>query len=105
MLGFSLLFTILSIAWLVLLLPLILYLLTLQRALVACAVENRRMQPGLVWLQVIPIFGLVWQFFVVSAISGSLGAEFKKRGIVEEPEPGKSLGLAMCILSLCGIIP
>jgi len=95
----------LVVLWLVLLLPLIFYLLTLQRALAACAVENRRMQPGLVWLQLVPLFGMVWQFFVVLAVSGSLHAEFQRRGIVEEPNPGQSIGLAMCILSVCGIIP
>jgi hypothetical protein len=32
-----------------------------------------------------------------------LGAEFQKRGMVEDPAPGKGLGLAMCILNLiCG---
>jgi len=105
MLGFGVLWMSLMIAWMVLLLPLIFYLLTLQRALSACAMENRRMQPGLVWLQLVPLFGLVWQFFVVLGVSGSLHAEFQKRGIVEEPNPGQSLGLAMCILQVCGIIP
>jgi hypothetical protein len=35
----------------------------------------------------------------------SLGAEFQKRGIAEEPEPGKKLGMIMCVLFCCGIIP
>ncbi len=93
------------LGWLALLLPLVFYLLTLQRALAGCALENRRMTPGLVWLQLVPLFGLVWQFFVVLAVSGSLDAEFRKRGVAEEREPGRSLGLAMCILSVCGVIP
>jgi hypothetical protein len=91
--------------WLLPLVPLVFYLLTLHRTLAACAAENRRMEPGLVWLQVIPVFGLVWQFFVVLAVSGSLDAEFRRRGIPSEPNPGQSLGLAMCVLSACGIVP
>jgi hypothetical protein len=91
--------------WLLPLVPLVFYLLTLHRTLAACAPENRRMEPGLVWLQIIPVFGAVWQFFVVLAVSGSLDAEFRRRGIPAEPNPGQSLGLPMCILSVCAIIP
>jgi hypothetical protein len=81
------------------------YLLTLQKALSRCAPENRAMAPGLVWLQIIPLFGLVWQFFNVINIAKSLGAEFQKRGLAEDPQPGKTLGLVMCILGCCSIIP
>jgi len=89
----------------VMLLPTIFYLLTLQKALNRCAPENRVMQPCMVWLMLIPVFNLVWHFFVVINISKSLAAEFQKRGIVEEPEPGKKIGMIMCILICCGIIP
>jgi hypothetical protein len=81
------------------------YLLTLQKALNRCAPENRAMAPGMVWLQIIPLFGLVWQFFNVINIAKSLGAEFQKRGMAEDPQPGKTLGLVMCILGCCSIIP
>jgi len=87
------------------LIPFIFYLLTLQKALNRCSPENRAMNPGMVWLTLIPLFGLVWQFFVVINVAKSLGAEFLKRGQAEEPQPGKTLGLVMCILSCCGIIP
>lgn len=89
----------------ILLIPLIFYLLTLQKTLNRCAPENRAMAPGLVWLMLIPLFNLVWHFFVVLNVAKSLGAEFQKRGISEEPEPGKKLGLIMCILAVCGIVP
>ena len=87
------------------LIPFIFYLLTLQKALNRCSPENRAMNPGMVWLTLIPLFGLVWQFFVVINVAKSLGAEFQKRGMAEEPQPGKTLGLVTCILSCCGIIP
>ena len=63
------------------------------------------MAPGMVWLMLIPLFNLVWGFFVVLNLTKSLRAEFQKRGIAEEPEPGKTLGLVMCILACCGWIP
>lgn len=89
----------------VLLIPWIFYLLTLQKALNRCSPENRAMAPGMVWLMFIPLFNLVWHFFVVINISKSLEAEFQKRGMSEEPQPGKTIGMVMCILACCGIIP
>jgi hypothetical protein len=89
----------------VLLAVMVFYLLTLQKALSRCSPENRAMAPGMVWLQLIPLFGLVWQFFNVINIAKSLGAEFQKRGMAEDPQPGKTLGLIMCILCCCSVIP
>lgn len=87
------------------LIPAIFYLLTLQKALNRCSPENRAMAPGMVWLLLIPLVNMVWNFFVVLNIAKSLGAEFQKRGIAEEPQPAQKLGLIMCILMVCGIIP
>jgi len=89
----------------IMLIPAIFYCLTLQKALNRVSPENRAMQPGMVWLLFIPLFNIVWNFFVVLNMAKSLGAEFKKRNIPADAEPGKGLGLAMCILACCGIIP
>ena len=96
---------ILLIAFAICLIPAIFYILTLQKALNRCAPGNRAMAPGLVWLLLIPLVNMVWQFFVVLNIAKSLDAEFKQRGIAEEANPGQKLGLIMCILMVCGIIP
>jgi hypothetical protein len=87
------------------LIVMVFYILTLQKALNKCAPENRAMQPAMTWLLLIPCFGLVWHFFVVINMAKTLGAEFQKRGISEEPEPGKVLGLVMCGLFVGGCIP
>ncbi len=88
------------------LIPMIFFLLTLQNTLNAVSFENRKMEPGLVWLSLIPLFGMVWQFIVVDRMAGSLQAEFAKRGIAtEEARPGNSIGLAYCILFCCSLIP
>jgi hypothetical protein len=81
------------------------YCLTLQKALTRCSPENRAMAPGMVWLLFIPLFNLVWQFIVVINMAKSLGAEFKKRNITIEPDPGKMLGIIAGVLGLCGFIP
>ena len=53
------------IVFAVLLVPMIFYLLTLQKALNRCSPECRAMNPGMVWLMLIPLFNVVWQFFIV----------------------------------------
>jgi len=83
----------------------ILYLLALQNTLKAVSPQNRTMRPGQVWLLLIPLFGIVWMFFVVKAMSTSLEAEYRMRGMQTEPQPTYNLGLALAILSVCGIIP
>jgi hypothetical protein len=85
--------------------PFIFYMLTLQKALERCSPVNRSMSPGMVWLQIIPIFGFIWQFFVVTAISSSLEKEYASRRAPVEPQPGRNLGIAMCVTVLCSAIP
>lgn len=89
-----------------LLVPAIFYLLTLQKALSRCAATARTMEPGMVWLLLIPLFNLVWQFFVVFSIAKSLANEFARRGMaVSEQTPAQPIGLAMCICACVSIIP
>ncbi|MGA2660599.1 MAG: hypothetical protein ABSH34_24185 [Verrucomicrobiota bacterium] len=102
---FGTLLIVVLIACVIMLLPAIFYMLTLQKALDRCSPENQAMAPGLVWLLLIPLFNLVWHFIVVLNLAKSLGAQFQESGISEEPNPGKTLGLVMCILACCSIIP
>lgn len=88
------------------LLPFVLFLWTQHSTLREVHAVNRRIQPSEVWLQLVPLFGLVWQFIVVSRIADSLRDEFHARSIsVNEERPGHFLGMAYCILFLCGILP
>jgi hypothetical protein len=88
------------------LVPAIFYLLTLQKTLNKCAPGARTMEPGMVWLLLIPIFGIVWHFLIVTNMAKSLAAEFARRGVPSpEPTPGQPIGMAMCICICCGIIP
>ena len=79
---------------------------------------NRSISPGSVWLQLIPLYGLVWQFFVVARIADSLSRELSFRettfSFELEPEitiisdhtrPTYSIGLAYCILMCISYIP
>lgn len=51
--------------------PAIFFLLTQYKTLNSVRPENRSMRPWLVWLQLIPFFGLFWGFFVVIHIARS----------------------------------
>lgn len=89
----------------IMIIPTIFYLITLQTAFSRCSTECRTLSPGQVWLLLIPIFNLIWHFFIVINLSQSLANEFRKRGMVESSNPGKEIGLAMAILSVVSIIP
>lgn len=91
---------------LILLALVVIYMNALSSTLRKCSPASRTMQPAMVWLLLIPLFNLVWHFVVVLAVGKSLGNEFRARGIPHaDPEPGKSLGIAMCVCGVCGIIP
>lgn len=88
------------------LVPTIFYFLGLQRALEAVSEENRQMPPGQVWLSLIPIFNLVWMFFVVNRIAESFALECARLSIPStEMKPTQGIGNTKNILRLCSFIP
>lgn len=85
---------------------LVLFLITLQEAFKKCSPASRTMQPGKVWLWLIPLFGLVWQFIVVLNLAESLANEFARIGIsIPKPAPGRSIGVAFCICNCFLLVP
>lgn len=98
--------TILFVAFGIMLIPHIFYLLTLNKLLESISTENRRMPADKVWLLLIPIFGTIWHFTVVNNLSSSIKAETDSRGLnIFELKPGYNIGLAMCILNCSLFIP
>jgi hypothetical protein len=86
--------------------PRIFYLLTLQKTLEKIDTERRTMPSVNVWLELIPLFNLVWQFINVVNVSNSLKRELEFKGIkIDEQRPGYSIGIAFCVLSCCSVIP
>lgn len=83
----------------------VLFLLNLHRLLDAIKPANRTMEPGLVWLNLIPIFNLGWLFYTVIKISEALGAELAERGLDNPDEGGKVLGLVMAGTVVGSLIP
>lgn len=95
----------LFVGFLIFLIPAVFFLLTLQKALTRVAPERRTMNPPMVWLGLIPLFSVVWNFLMVFALSNSLGAELKARNIPHEAEPGKTIGLVWAGLGAACLIP
>jgi hypothetical protein len=64
------------------------------------------MRPGLVWLMLIPVFNIIWHFFVVVGLAKSVGNEFQMRRIPNaRRRPGMAVGIAMCVCTVCAIFP
>lgn len=84
----------------------IMHLITMSSALNAIPQPLRKIPSGNVWLILIPLFGLVYHFIVIGAVSDSIKAEFMRRNVSrDEDRPGYNTGLTACILLVCGIIP
>ena len=94
------------------------FYLTQQKTLKAVQPANRLMAPDMVWLQLIPLFGLAWQFIVVTRIADSLKKEFSSwqndtlLGYADSESiklanqrPTLDIGFTYCILFCFSIIP
>lgn len=66
---------------------------------------HRKQKPELSFLLLIPVFSLVWQFFVLPKIAESLQSYFAERADRPAGDMGASLALWCCICSILGFIP
>jgi hypothetical protein len=96
------------------LIPVIIFFLTQQRTLGLIRPENRLMRPGQVWLQIIPLFGLVWQFIVISKISDSIRKElntpigdsiFAEETVPHNLKPTYNAGISYAALFCINLLP
>ncbi len=67
--------------------------------------QHRKQKPELVWLLMIPLFPLVWNFFVFPKLSESYASYFASINNTMEGDCNRSLALAYCILTACAIVP
>tara|TARA_B100000287_G_C20381703_1_gene681874 strand:+ start:246 stop:659 length:414 start_codon:yes stop_codon:yes gene_type:complete len=89
----------------IVLLPLIFFFVSMMKTLQACSPQNRTMEPGMVWLNLIPLFNLGWIFYTISCISNSLSNEFNERKIENNGQFGFGVGVAMAVCNIVSIIP
>jgi hypothetical protein len=67
--------------------------------------QYRAMEPNMVWLLMIPCFGLVWNFFVFPRLSQSYQQYFAAQGRTDVGDCGKQIGLGLAICAALSIIP
>lgn len=82
----------------------IFYILTMQKALELTGERHQKMKPAMVWLMLIPLFNLVWHFFVVKNVSDSIKSWAAENG-KNVDDAGYTIGLVTCIAQCCGFIP
>ena len=90
------------------------FLITQFRTLDEIRPENQRVSPPKVWLQLIPVYGLVWQFFVISRISDSIRAElnapigdslFSEDSVPANVRPTFAVGIAYATCFCVSLLP
>ncbi len=67
--------------------------------------EHQKISPPAIWLLLIPIFGLVWNFFVFQRIPESYKSYFDSVGDPVVGDCGKGVGLWFAISAACTIVP
>jgi len=81
------------------------YLLTLQNTLKEVQDANRKTAPTNVWLMFIPLFNLIYPFILYPQICDSVKDEYRYRGLKQDGDFGRGIGIALPILTLCSIVP
>lgn len=67
--------------------------------------EHREIEPGLVWLLLIPCFGVLWNFFVFPRISRSFRRGFTALGDESRGDCGEAMGWWIAGCAIGSIIP
>jgi hypothetical protein len=81
------------------------FLLTMSRCLREISPRNRRMEPGQVWLCLIPIFGFVWTIIMIIRVSDSLDDEYYSRRLRPDGDFAKTLGIVYIVSAfICGLV-
>jgi hypothetical protein len=72
-------------------------ILLASNALKAVPPQYRRIEPGMVWLLLIPLINVVWTFFVFPGVSRSFQRYFAAQGRTEHGDCGERIGLWFAI--------
>ena len=67
--------------------------------------EHRKISTGQIWLLLIPLFNLFWNFIVYQRIPESYKSYFDSIGDTSVGDCGKSIGLWFSICAACSIVP
>ena len=67
--------------------------------------QYRTLAPGMIFLLLIPLFNLIWNFFVFQRMPESFKNAFDAQGRTDVGDCGKGIGLWLAICYACSIIP
>lgn len=67
--------------------------------------RHRKQKPELCFLLIIPLFSLIWQFFVFPKISESLHSYYSDKPERPTGDFGASLALWCCVCSILSFVP
>ena len=82
------------------------FLWNIRKTIKTIKPENRIVKPNHVWLMLIPLFNLVYQFFLVQRVSQSLFNEFNDRNLPTKPlNTAYNLGMVACIMNILSLVP
>lgn len=82
------------------------FLLTLSKALKQCDPAARTLEPGQVWLNLIPFFNIYWTFVLATRVPESLRNEFKDRRMHRREEDyGAGVGKWYAICTVASVVP
>ena len=83
----------------------IFFYMTLSKCLKQIKPRNRTMEPGQVWLNFIPLFGIVWLILTILKIAESLKNEYEDRGMRGDGDYGKLMGILFYASNfVCGCV-
>ncbi len=83
----------------------ILFCMTLTKCLKACAPRNRTMEPGQVWLSLIPLVGIVFIIMALFKVPDSVANEYRDRGLRGDGDFGKTMAIWYIVTAfVCGAI-
>lgn len=83
--------------WMVVIALLVLALWRIFDAANAAAPEHRTMEPGMIWLLLIPIFQVYWNFRALPEVSKSLAATMRDKGLNPD-DCGQGIGVVWSLL-------
>lgn len=67
--------------------------------------EHQKMAPGLVFLLLIPLFYIIWNFFVFLQIPESFQSYFASQGRTDVGDCGRTIGLWCAICGAAAMVP
>jgi hypothetical protein len=67
--------------------------------------EHQKMAPGLVFLLLIPLFNIIWNFIVFLRIPESFQSYFAAQGRTDQGDCGRQIGLWYAICGVAAMVP